>query len=60
MRYPAILIPEILAILDKHELDKAKHAKLLKEHLAGQRTLSSTVEEMQRRLERKAKRELET
>jgi len=52
------LTPEILAMIDRHEPDKGKHAQLLTEHLAGQRVLPSTEEELQQHLERKAKREL--
>ena len=59
MRDPVILTPEILSMLDKHEPDKTKQAKLLTEHLAGQRILPSTEEELQQHLERKAKRELD-
>ena len=57
MRDPIQLTPEILAMLDRHEPDKSKQAKLLTEHLAGQRVLPSTEEELQQYLERKAKRE---
>jgi len=44
-------------MLDMHELDKTKQAKLLTEHLAEQRILPSTEEELQQHLERKAKKE---
>ena len=44
-------------MMDRYEPDKSKHAKLLIEHLAGQRVLPSTEEELQHHLERKAKRE---
>ncbi len=44
-------------MLDKHEQDKSKQAKLLTKHLAGQRVLPSTEEELQQHLERKAKRD---
>jgi hypothetical protein len=44
-------------MMDKHEPDKSKYAKLLTEHLAGQRVLPSTEEELQQHLERKAKRD---
>ena len=54
---PINLTPEILAMLDRHKPDKSKHAKLFTEHLAGQRVLPSTDEELQQHLERKAKRE---
>ncbi len=57
MRDPISLTPEILAMLDRHEPDKAKHAKLTIENLAGQRVLPSTEEELQLHLERIAKRE---
>ena len=57
MTDPISLIPKILAMLDMHELDKTKQAKLLTKHLAGQRILPSTEEELQQHLERKAKRE---
>ena len=57
MRDPISLTPEILAMLDRHEPNKSKSAKLLTKHLAGQRVLSSTGEELQQHLERKAKRE---
>jgi hypothetical protein len=33
MRDPTILAPEILAMLDKHEPEMSKQAKLLTEHL---------------------------
>ena len=54
MRDPISLTPEILAMLDKHEPDKAKQAKLLTEHLLGQRVLPSMEEELQLHLERKS------
>jgi len=57
MRDPISLIPEILAMLDKHEPDKIKQAEMLTEHLARQRVLPSTEEKLQQHLERKAKRE---
>ena len=57
MRDPTTLTPEILSMLERHEPDKAKQAKLLTKHLSGQRTLPSTEEELQQHLERKAKRE---
>jgi hypothetical protein len=56
-RDPIYLPPEILAMLDMHEPDKTKQAKLLTEHLSGQRVMPSTEEELQQHLERKAKRE---
>ena len=57
MRDPVALTPEILAMLERHEPEKAKHAKLLTEHLLGQMTLPSTEEEFQQHLERTIKRE---
>ena len=60
MRDPVILTPEILSMLDRHEPDKTKQAKLLTKHLAGQRILPSAEEELHQHLERKAKRELDT
>ena len=39
MRDPISLTPEILAMLDKHEPDKTKQAKLLTKHLSRQRVL---------------------
>jgi len=57
MRDPMTLTPEILAMLERHEPDKAKQAKLLTDYLSGQMTLPSTEEELQQHLERKAKRE---
>ncbi len=59
MRDPVTLTLEILGILDRHEPDEAKQAKLLTEHLARQRIMPSTEEDMQHHLERKAKRELD-
>jgi hypothetical protein len=53
------LTPEILNMLDKHEPKKTKHAQLLTGHLARQRILPFTKEELQQHLERKAKRELD-
>jgi hypothetical protein len=47
MRDPVILTPEIMAMIDRHEPDKTKQAKLLTEHLAGQWIMSSTKEELQ-------------
>ena len=43
--------------MDMHAPDKTKQEKLLTEHLARQRTLPSTEEELQQHLERNAKRE---
>jgi electron transfer flavoprotein alpha subunit len=59
MRDPISLTPEILAMLDRHEPDKAKQTKLLTSHLLGKRVLPSTEEKLQLHLERKAKREAE-
>ena len=56
-RDPISLTPEILAMLDMHEPDKSKQAKLLTEHLSRQRVLPSTEDEVQQHLERKATRE---
>ena len=50
MTDPMTLTPEILSMLDRHEPDKAKHAKLLTEHLTGQRTLPFTEEELQHQM----------
>jgi hypothetical protein len=47
-------------MLDKHKPDKAKQVKFVTEHLARQRTRSSTEEELQSHLERIEKREMET
>jgi hypothetical protein len=41
-REPIPLTPEILHLLDILEPDKGKQARLLTEHLTGQRTLPST------------------
>jgi len=57
IRDPINPTPAIFAMLDRHEPDKSKQAKLLTEHLAGQRVVPSTEEELQQHLERKAKRE---
>jgi len=57
MRDPVSLTPGIMAMLDRHEPDKDKPAKLRMEHLAGQRVLPSMENELHRHLERKAKRE---
>jgi hypothetical protein len=52
------LTPEILHLLDRLEPDKDKQARLLTEHLTGQRTLPSTEAELHTHLERRAAREL--
>jgi hypothetical protein len=57
LRDPILPTPEILAMIERHEPDKGKEAKLLTEHLAGQRVMSSTKEELQQHMGRKAKRE---
>jgi len=57
MRDPIQLTPKILAMVDRHEPNKSKHAKLLTKHLAGQRVLPITEKELQQHLERKAKRD---
>jgi len=56
-RDPISLTPEILAMLNRHEPDKSKKAKLLTEDLLGQRVLPTTEEDLHQHLERKAKRE---
>ena len=56
-RDPIPLTPKILHLLDRLEPDKGKHARLLTEHLTGQRTLPSTEAELQTQLERRAARE---
>jgi hypothetical protein len=53
-RDPIPLTPEILQLLDRLEPDKGKHARLLTEHLTGQRTLPSTEQDLQKLLDRKA------
>jgi len=57
-RDPIPLTPEILHLLDILEADKGKQARLLTEHLRGQRTLPSTEAKLQTHLERRAAREL--
>ncbi len=57
MRDPWTLTTEILAMLDKHEPDKAKQVKLLTTHLTSQWTLPSKEEELQQHLKRRAKRD---
>ena len=44
-------------MMDMHEPNKSNQAKLLTEHLSGQRVLPNTEEELHQHLERKAKRE---
>ena len=53
-REPIPLTPEILLLLDRLEPDKGKQARLLTEHLRGQRTLPCTEEELAILLEKKA------
>jgi hypothetical protein len=57
-RDPIPLTPEILQLLDRLELDKGKQARLLTEHLIGQRTLPITEQELQQLMERKAQTEI--
>ena len=57
-REPIPLTPEILLLLDHLEPDKGKQARFLTEHLTGQRTLPCTEQELQKLMERKAKREI--
>ena len=45
-------------MLDRLEPDKGKHARLLTKHLAGQRTLPCTEQDIQKLLERKASKEV--
>ncbi len=44
--------------MDRLEPDKGKQARLLTEHLTGQRTLPCTEEELEILLEREANREI--
>ena len=57
-RDPIPLTPEILHLLDRLEPDKGKQARLLTEHLTGQRTLPATEQELQQQLEKRTQREL--
>jgi hypothetical protein len=57
-RDPIPLTPEILHLLDILEPDKGKQARLLTEHLTGQRSLPSTESELHTHMERRAAREL--
>ena len=57
-RKPIPLTPEILLLLDRLEPDKGKQARLLTEHLTGQRTLPGTEQELQKLMERKAEKEI--
>ena len=55
---PIPLTPKILLLLDRFEPDKGKQARLLTEHLTKQRTLPCTEQELQKLLERKAKKKI--
>jgi len=57
-RNPIPLTPEIFLLPDRLEPDKGKQARLLTEHLTGQRTLPCTEHELQKLLERKAEKEI--
>ena len=57
-RDPIPLTLEILHLLDRLEPDKGKHAKMLTEHLTGQRLLPATEQELQAQLEKRAHKEL--
>ncbi len=57
-RDPIPLTPEILHLLDRLEPNKGKQARLLTEHLTGQRQLPSTEQELQQHLEKQAQREI--
>ena len=57
-REPIPLTPEILLLLDRLEPDKGKQARLLAEHLTGQRTLPNTEQELHKLLERKVEKEI--
>jgi hypothetical protein len=57
-RDPKPLTPEILLLHDRFEPYMGKQARLLTEHLTGQRTLPCTEQELQTHLERKAEREI--
>ena len=52
------LTPELLLLLDRLEPHKGKQARMLTEHLIGQRTLPYTEQELQTHMERKAEREI--
>jgi hypothetical protein len=47
MRDPMTLTPEILDVMERHEPDKAKLAKILTKHLTCLRTLPSTEKDLQ-------------
>ena len=53
-RDPIPLILEILHLLDRLELDKRKQARMLTEHLTGQRQLLATEQELHSQLEKRA------
>jgi len=55
-RNPIPLTPQILHLLDRLEHDKGKQARLLTEHLIGQRTLPTTEDKFQQHLKRKTTR----
>jgi len=57
-RDPIPLTAEILHLLDRLEQDKGKQARLLTEHLTGQRSLASSKAELLTHMERRAAREL--
>ncbi len=48
-----------MQLLDRLEPDKGKQARLLTEHLTGQRTLPSTEQELHKLHKRKAEKEIE-
>jgi len=50
-RDPIPLTPKILHLSDRLELDKGKQARLITEHLTGQRQPPSTEQELQQHLE---------
>ena len=53
-RDPIPLTPEIPFLLDRLEPDKGKQAKMLIEHLTGQRQLPATEQELHTQLENRA------
>ncbi len=52
------LTPGILLALDRLDPNKGKQARLLTEHLTGQRTLQGTEQELQKLLERKVEKKI--
>ena len=44
--------------MDRLEPDKGKQARLITEHLAGQRTLPCTEQELQKLMQKKAEKEI--